>query len=275
MSAANPIAVRGVSAVAVEIQSDAYTRRSEIIETAKFCPPAVTDSDTQAEVTNAIRDIRRLLKEVEDGRKTVKAPVLDIGRKIDGAAEEFCQPLIVEEKRLTALLTTYQVEQQRIAREAEAKRQAELARQQEEERRKREEIERQAREAEIARLAAERAEREAKTAEERAKAQEAARKAADEAAALAAKKEKEAEAARLQQAELLRAPSPAAPKAAGTAVSKPWVFDVTDIKALHAARPELVDLVVRRNDIITRIRQGEREIPGLRIYQDTKVVVRT
>ena len=55
MSTTNPIAVRGVSAVAVESQSDAYTRRSEIIEIAQFCPPAVTDSDTQAEVTNAVR----------------------------------------------------------------------------------------------------------------------------------------------------------------------------------------------------------------------------
>jgi len=50
---------------------------------------------------------------------------------------------------------------------------------------------------------------------------------------------------------------------------------VTDIKALHAARPELVDLYERRADITTRIRQGEREIPGLRIYQDTRVTVRT
>jgi len=275
VSTANPIAVRGVSAVAVEIQSDAYTRRSEIIETAKFCPPVVTDADTQAEVTNAIRDIRRLLKEVEDGRKTVKAPVLDIGRKIDAAAAEFIAPLETEAARLTKLLTVYEVEQQRIAREAEVKRQAELARQQEEERKRQAEIDRQAREAEIARLAAERAERDAKTAEERAKAQEAARKAMEEAAALAAQKEKEQAAAKLEQAELMRAHAPVAPKAAGTAVSQLWVFEVTDIKALHAARPELVDLYERRADITTRIRQGEREIPGLRIYQDTRVTVRT
>ncbi len=275
MSATNPIAVRGVSAVAVEIQSDAYTRRSEIIEIAQFCPPAVTDADTQAEVTNAVRDIRRLLKEVEDGRKTVKAPVLDIGRKIDAAAAEFIAPLEAEAARLTKLLTVYEVEQQRIAREAEQKRQAELARQQEEERKRQAEIDRQAREAEQARLAAERAERDAKTAEARAKAQQEAKEAADKAAALAAQKEKEAASAKLEQAELMRAPAPTAPKAAGTAVSQPWVFEVTDAKALYAARPELVDLVLRRNDIITRIRQGEREIPGLRIYQDTRVTVRT
>lgn len=276
MSTTNPIAVRGVSAVAVEIQSDAYTRRFEIIETAKFCPPAVTDADTQAEVTNAVRDIRRLLKEVEDGRKTVKAPVLDIGRKIDAAAAEFIAPLEAEAIRLTKLLTVYEVEQQRIAREAEQKRQAELARQQEEERNRQAEIDQRAREAEIARLAAERAERDAKTAEERAKAQEAARKAMEEAAALAAQKEKEQAAAKLwNRHELMRAHAPVAPKAAGTAVSQLWVFEVTDIKALHAARPELVDLYERRADIITRIRQGEREIPGLRIYQDTRVTVRT
>lgn len=275
MSTTNPIAVRGVAEVKVDIIQDAYATRASVIDTAQFCPPAVTDSDTRQEVVDALREVNRLLKQVEEGRKAAKAPALELGRRIDHAAEEFSAPLAVEQKRLNETLTAYEVEQQRIAREAEAKRQAELARQQEEERKKREQIERQAREAEIARLAAERAERDAKTAEDRAKAQEASRKAMEEAAALAAQKEKEAEAARLQQAELLRAPSPTAPKAAGTAVSQPWVFEVTDIKALHAARPELVDLVVRRNDIITRIRQGERDIPGLRIYQDTRVTVRT
>ena len=275
MTTANPIAVRGVSAVAVEIQSDAYTRRSEIIETAKFCPPAVTDSDTQAEVTNAVRDIRRMLKEVEDGRKTVKAPVLDIGRKIDGAAEEFCQPLIVEEKRLTALLTTYQVEQQRIAREAEAKRQAELARQQEEERKKREEIQREIEAKAEAQRRAEKQAREATDAKARAEAEKAAQEAAAQRAENEARLQQQAEAAKLEQVELMRAPSPAAPKAAGTAVSQPWVFEVLDLRLLHAARPELVDLAPRKADILARIRQGEREIPGLRIYQDTRVTVRT
>lgn len=275
MSATNPIAVRGVSSVQVEIAADAYARRKTIIEAADFAPKVITCPDTRQEVATALADVNRLLKEVEKGRTEVKAPVLAVGRTIDATAEEFSAPLAVAQKRLQTILTEDAKEQARIAREAEEKRQAELRRQQTEAAAKQAEIDRQAREAEQARLAAERAEREAKTADARAAAQEAARKAAEESSALAAQKEKEAEAARLQQAELLRAPSPAAPKAAGTAVSNPWVFDVTDIKALHAARPELVDLVVRRNDIITRIRQGEREIPGLRIYQDTKVVVRT
>lgn len=275
MSTQNPIAVAGLESAKVEIQADAYTRRSEVIESAKFCPPKVVDADTQTEVTNVVRDIKRLLKEVEDGRKAVKAPVLELGKKIDAAAAEFVATLETEANRLTGLLVGYETEQRRIAAEAEAKRQAEIRRQEAEARAAQAEIERKAREAEQAQLAAERAAREATNAEARARAQEEARRAAEAQQQAAAEKAKQEEAAKLQQAELMRAPSPTAPKAAGTAVSQPWVFEVTDIKALHAARPELVDLVVRRNDIITRIRQGEREIPGLRIYQDTRVTVRT
>lgn len=275
MSTSNPIAVAGLESAKVEISTDAYSRRAEVIDAAKFCPSAVTDSDTQAEVTNAVRDIKRLLKEVEDGRKAVKAPVLDIGRKIDAAAAEFTATLEAEANRLTGLLTAYETQQRRIAAEAEAKRQAEIRKQEAEARAAQAEIERKAREAEQARLAAERAAREATNAEARAKAQEEARKAQEEQAKAAAEKAKREEADRLQQAELMRAPAPTVARPSGVSASTPWTFEVVDLKALYAARPELVDLVIRRNDTITRIRQGEREIPGLRIYQDTKVVVRT
>jgi len=272
---ANPIAVAGLESAKVEISTDAYSRREAVLDTALFCPPAVTDADTQTEVTHAVRDIKRLLKEVEEGRQAAKAPALDIGRKIDAAAKEFVATLEAEANRLTGLLVAYETQQQRIAREAEAKRQAEIRRQEAEARAAKIEIERKAREAEVARQAAERAAREATNAQARAKAQEEARKAQEEQQQAAAEKAKQEEAQRLQQAETLRAPAPAVTRAAGTAASSPWVFDVIDIKALHAARPELVDLVIRRQDTITRIRQGEREIPGLRIYQDTRVTVRT
>lgn len=275
MSTPNPIAVRGVAEVKVEIQQDAYSTRATVISASKFAPDAITGPEENQWATDALRDVKRLLKQVEDGRKLAKAPALDLGRKIDAAAEEFCQPLIVEEKRLTGLLTSYQAEQQRIAREAEQKRQAELARQQEEERKKREEIQREIEAKAEAQRRAEQQAREATNAKARAEAENAALEAAAQRAENEARLQQQAEAANLEQAELMRAPSPAAPKAAGTAVANPWVFEVTDLKALHAARPELVDLVVRRADIITRIRQGEREIPGLRIYQDTRVTVRT
>lgn len=266
---ANPIAVRGVSSVQVEIAADAYARRKTIIEAADFAPKVITCPDTRQEVATALSDVNRLLKEVEKGRTEVKAPVLALGRTIDATAEEFSAPLAVAQKRLQSILTEDAKEQARIAREAEEKRQAELRRQQAEAAAKQAEIDRQAREAEQARLAAERAEREAKTAEARAAAQEAARKAAEEASALAAQKEKEAAAAKLEQAELLRAAPPAAPKAAGTTVRTSWTFDVVDVHALYKAAPDLVELTVKRADVLALIRNGTREISGLNIRQET------
>lgn len=275
MSTSNLIAVSGVDLVKVEVWEEAYSKRKAVIDTADFCPDAITDADTESEIINALREINRLLKLAEDGRKEAKAPTLDLGRKIDDAAKTFVDPLELAKKRLSGIHLRWVTEQQRIAREAEAKRQAELRRQQEEAAAKQRELDRQAREAEAAKAEADRKAREATDAKSRAKAQQEAREAAEKATALGAQKQKEADAAKLAQDETLRAPAPVAPKPAGTAVSNPWAFEVLDIKALHAARPELVDLIVRRNDILTRVRHGERDIPGLRIYQDVKAVVRT
>lgn len=273
MSAVNPIAVRGVSAVQVEIAAEAYARRKEVLDTAGFAPKAITCADTRQEVADALAAVNRLLKEVESGRKEVKAPVLDLGRKIDATAEEFTAPLAVAQRALQTVLTKDAEEQARIAREAEARRQAELRRQQEEERKRQAELDRQAREAEQARLNAEREAREAQNAEARAAAQEVARKASEEAAALAAQREKQAEAARLQQAELIRQPVAPA-KASGTTVRTSWTFDVVDIHALYKACPDLVELAVKRSEVLALIRTGTREIPGLVIRQETTVNAR-
>jgi L-fucose isomerase-like protein len=274
VSVYSPIAVKGVSSVAVEINGEAYTRRAEIIEAAEFCPKAVTDADTQGEVTNVLRDIARLLKETEDGRKLVKAPVLDLGKRIDSAAAEFAQTLEAQKTRLNGMLVAYETEQRRVAMEAERVRQAEIARQQKEAREAQEKIEREAREAEQARLAAERAAREATDTESRAKAQEEARRAMEAQQQAAAAKAQQEEAAKLQQAELLRAPTPVVTRAAGASVQTPWTFEVVDIKALYAACPDLVELSVSRSAVLALIRTGTREIPGLRIFQETKVNIR-
>ena len=274
MSTSNLITVPGLAQAEVAINASAYTRRAEIIEAANFCPPAVTDADTQAEVTNVLRDIARLLKETEDGRKQVKQPVLDLGRRIDAAAAEFVATLEAQKTRLNGLLVTYETEQRKIAMEAERVRQAEIARQQKEAREAQEKIDREARDAEQARLKAERAAREATNAEARAKAQEEARKAMEAQQQAAAAKAQQEEAVRLQQAELLRAPAPVVTRAAGASVQTPWTFEVVNIRELYAANPDLVELSVKRSDVLALIRTGTREIPGLRIYQETKVNIR-
>lgn len=268
MSTANPIAVKGVSSVQVEIAADAYARRKSVIEAADFAPKTITCADTRQEVATALADVNRILKEVEKGRTEVKAPVLALGRKIDSAAEEFSAPLAAAQKRLQTVLTEDAKEQARIACEAEEKRQTELKRQQEEAAAKQAELDKQAREAEAAKADADRKAREATDPESRAKAQDEAKEAADKASAVEAEKQKEAEAANLQQAELMRVPVAPA-KAAGTTVRTPWTFDVVDIHEVYKANPDLVELTVKRADVLALIRTGTREIPGLVIRQET------
>lgn len=269
----NPIQIRGASAVIIEIEANAYTRRQEAVDAAQFCR-RVVDAGSQQTAVDALKEVNALLGVVEKGRKEVKAPILDLGRKIDTTAEEFSVPLATEQKRLQGLLSAYEIEQRRIAAEAEAKRQAELRRQQEEERKRQEEADRLARIEREKQEAAIRAAREATDAESRAKAKAEADAAAARAAELAAQREKEAAEARLKQAELLRAPAPTPTRAVGSSVRTLWTFDVTDIAALYAARPELVELTPKRAAILALIRDGTREIPGLVIRKEVTVNAR-
>jgi hypothetical protein len=106
----------------------------------------------------------------------------------------------------------------------------------------------------------------------------AARKAAAEAEerqrAAQIQQQAEADAAKLRQAELLKAAPLAPPRAEGTVVRDNWTFEAVDVAALYAASPDLVELTPKRAAILARIREGAREIPGIRIYNDVKVGVR-
>lgn len=54
-----------------------------------------------------------------------------------------------------------------------------------------------------------------------------------------------------------------------TSVVKRWTYEVTDIAALAAFAPELVSVV--GSLINAKIRDGVRDIPGLRIFQDESI----
>jgi len=71
------------------------------------------------------------------------------------------------------------------------------------------------------------------------------------------------------------APVQAPPKAEKMTVKKTWKFNLNDIKALHNARPELVKMEENTAAILAEIRGGMRCCPGLTIYEDTAVIVRT
>jgi len=166
--------------------------------------------------------------------------------------------VLAEEARLKRLLTDYEIEQRRIAAEAQLKRFEEERRRQAEE---------AARMAEIARQvqAAERAERQALNERDR-EAAETRRMVAEEAAAA------ERAAAAQRQANLPVVVE--APRVAGTVVRDEWTFEVTDLTAFAAAHPELVEITVKRAAVLQKIRAGCRQLAHARIFEETKVGVR-
>jgi len=239
------------------IDPKAADDQDEAIESAH---PVVTIRTQNQAVAgaDALRGLRAITKAVESSRTTAKAPVLELGRRIDGAAKEFNASAEAEIARITAMLTAYEVEQRRIAAEAERQRQEEERRRQAEEAARMAEITRQ-------QQAAARAELLANTERERAAA-EARRIAAESAAAI------ERAAAAERQANLPVVTE--RPKVVGTIVREEWNFEVLDLKAFAQAHPDLVEITVKRAAVLQKIRGGVRQLAHARIYEETKVGVR-
>jgi flagellar biosynthesis GTPase FlhF len=267
-----PITVSGVGAVSVSLTSDALAARQNAIDDARMVR-VVSDEFGHGAAVDALRAIKVMLFGVEKARKRVKEPVLTLGRRIDSTAAEFVVDLEREAERLTGLLTSYEIQQRRIAAEAEAKRRAEeeaklaAARKAEQERIAAE------REAQRQRDEAARQAREAANAEERAAAQAAAAKAQSEADRIAAERQKAELAARVEAAQAAT-PVAAPQRVTGQVVQDVWTFDLVDAMALAKAHPDLVTITPKRADILALIRAGAREIPGLAIRKEVKVGVR-
>jgi hypothetical protein len=85
---------------------------------------SVADLDQAAA---ALTTVVSLVRSVESSRKEVKAPVLEVGKRIDSVAKEYLAPLESEKSRLETLVGSYQEAARRKAekeREEAAKEQA-------------------------------------------------------------------------------------------------------------------------------------------------------
>ena len=253
----NALALRNVGAVEIAIDPKAVAARDEAIENAHLVVTIRTHNQAVAGA-DALRGLRAITKAVESSRTAAKAPVLELGRRIDAAAKEFNASAEAEIARITAMLTAHETEQRRIDAEAERKRQEEARRRQAEEAARLAEIARQQQEAA-------RAERAAVNERERAAA-EARRVAAEQAAAI------ERAAAAERQANLPVVTE--RPKVTGTVVREEWNFDVLDLKAFAETYPDLVEITVRRSAVLEKIRLGCRQMAHARVFTETKVGVR-
>lgn len=193
--------------------------RDDIIATAIVIKSVATQDELEIAVA-ALKELNAIDKETEAARKTMKAPILALGKQIDTIAEKFITPVEKEKTRIGAMVDAYQFKQRMEQQERERKARSEQEKAEREAREAQRKIEEQEREIERQRLLAE----QAKTAKQR----EAAAKAQEEAQAKLLDSQLAAEEAQLtQQAAQMELAAPTNnPK--GLTTRSLFDFEVTD-----------------------------------------------
>lgn len=223
------------AADAARAERDELVTRSALIGT-------VTDRLDADHATTFLRDAKAYLAGIEAARTRAKAPVLEIGRRIDALSKELVADVQAESARISRVLGAFELEEKRKADEA-----------------------RYAAEAEARRLAAE-AQRQAAKARAEAPDALAADRAADAVQAQAVE-----QIVALKQQAANAAPA----RQAGTAVREDVVFEVLDVRALYAAHPELVTLEPNGTAIRAILRANPNlQVPGLRHWREAKLNIR-
>jgi hypothetical protein len=221
----------------IELAPAAFNARQVAIGQAESITEINSVSDLD-EAARALTLIKSLTRSVEDSRKAVKAPVLEVGKRIDAIAKDFSSPLEGHADRLSGIIGAYQEAQKRKAE------------------REREEYA----QAQAAALAELRIKQTAAAAAGDADA-------ADQARAEAADKIAEAQLAMIKAE---------GPRLDNITTRGTWKFEVTDINALFEARPDLC-LIEPNNAAIRAIIKATngRKIPGLRTWQEATAIVRS
>jgi len=227
-----PLTLSGVASAQITLSAEANTLRAQALA-ASTAITAVHDAMDSEACTDALRLVSKLVREVEDARTEAKAPVLALGKQIDKLAKEFSERLTAEKIRLERLNGGFLALQEAKAEAARKIAEAEAAK--------------RLREAAYA----------AEDAAAKPSAESFAKADAAEAAATAAHYE----------AEAISAVRPA-----GVRLRKKWEYEVTDIKALYEARPDLCEVIPNAPNIRAQIPHNQN-IPGLRVWMEESASV--
>ncbi len=218
------------------VAPEAEQTRNDLLLASLGCKSVGTVAEANS-VGEAARDIRTFVKSVRDMGIALRAPLRQAAERIKRVEDDYLTPMEAEQGRLEALAYAWhQAEQRRVAAEAAA------------------------RQAELDRLAAE------------AKAAASLLAASEAPADVAAGKELAAEAGETL-ANLLRGPLPQATKIGGMSTRRVMRWEVTDIKALAAARPDLVRMEPKAQAILSTC-FPEHPVPGLRCWWEEVVNTR-
>lgn len=191
-----------------------------------------------------VRELRQYIKSVEAARTSITKPLLDAQRFVKALADDHCAPLLSEQQRIERIAVMFaQSESRRVAREEEE------------------------RQAAYRRAAAEQfaAEEKARLAAEKAYTE----KQLDKAIQL----EQVSMAAQEKVAAIIAAPMPTVQKTKGQQIRKELRVEVTDIRALAAARPDLVKMEPNLVGIkATLVPESPNLPPGLRLWWEDKII---
>lgn len=216
----------------------------------------VTQVTCPGEQDKAVRRARKakiLVQEAEKSRRSILKPIEGLVDRINLIAKGYKAKLELEINRVNMMCTQFQKEEDERIAMIERSRQAEIDRLE----RERIENERRLREAQEEAAAAKPDDREAQ--------------------AMAELREQEAkeaiEANAAKQDVAIRQPEPERQRASGQVVQDVVLYEITDLHALYAARPDLVRLEENKS-AIRAILSKDLVLPGVRIWVEKRVGVR-
>ena len=235
------LTITGLQSAEISIAAEARELRDKLLVEIREVT-SVSDAFDADVAADVLKRATQLSRGIEADRSTVKAPVLALGKQIDALAKEIVAELDGEIGRVSRVLGAYQLAEKQKAEAAE-------------------------------RLASDEARRIQAEAEQNAR--KAAQAAPTDTEALAVASEiMDTAAAKIVETRKAIV-STVAPKAADTAVRVDVCFEVNDIVALYAARPELVNLEPNGTAIRAICKANPKlQLPGLRHWTEAKTNIR-
>lgn len=263
------IAIHGIGGVHITAAQAFKSERDRLLEKSSTQLVAIRSTDDAEFFSKGLKAIKGFTKQIEEAHQEAKAPVLDVGRKLDALKSEMVAKLEPEAQRLAKALGAWNAEQARIAEE---QRQAAIERE-------RQILLEQERKENEARAEQERKERQLREKADNARSEAQRLKLQTELAKVQDEAQVAAEVRQIEQRQAIvdnRSALPVVAKPAGIATRKEIRFEVVDAPALYAAHPYLVSLVPNAQLIkghLKSLKEGDT-LPGVRHWVDATAIVR-
>lgn len=112
------LTVSDVAGVEVALLPDAEQTKRVLLQGSRTIKVIEDAFDAEC-AADQLKNLSSAIKDMEDARKTVKAPVLDLGRRIDAIAKEWLAEIESEKKRISRVLGDYQLAERKKREAAE------------------------------------------------------------------------------------------------------------------------------------------------------------